>query len=380
MEEPCRFWAQGSCAFGSVCRFSHTGPQRKVAAKKVAAAPVREEHKVDPYDEEVCTYSRLEAKYAGQYDDQELKSYWRYDMRPLVGDQLAAFQEKQDRGKREVCRFFLKGGCQFGEACRNLHVVDVADLDQEDNRQKPAQKPSPADDQEVSGPAALLPGAALPDFVPGRVGPAVRGRGLIGPAIGPSPIGPPLDPSNMDMALPVGPWPARGRPGPSPAGHGPVGQGRHLAEASQVDDAECVICTESIRKRGERFGMLENCDHAFCLSCIRSWRKQREQQDRVNLRMCPLCRNESFFVIPCDRLILDPKEKADAIEDYKRDMSLIPCKAFDYGRGKCSLGASCFYAHLNPDGTRFIPQAPRKMAGKDGTQLVGEVKLCDFLS
>merc|ERR1719456_798728 len=75
------------------------------------------------------------------------------------------------------------------------------------------------------------------------------------------------------------------------------------------------------RKKGERFGMLESCDHAFCLSCIRSWRKQREQQDRVNLRMCPVCRNESFFVIPCERLIVDLSEKALAIEDYKRQMA-----------------------------------------------------------
>lgn len=126
--------------------------------------------------------------------------------------------------------------------------------------------------------------------------------------------------------------------------------------------------------------MLESCDHAFCLGCIRSWRKQREQQDRVNLRMCPVCRNESFFVIPCDSLLLDSAEKAEAIEKYKIEMSRIPCKSFDYGRGKCPFGTSCFYAHLNPDGTRFMPAPPRRMAGRDGAQLTGEVKLSDFFA
>merc|ERR1712151_1486587 len=110
----------------------------------------------------------------------------------------------------------------------------------------------------------------------------------------------------------------------------------------------------------ERFGMLESCDHAFCLSCIRSWRKQREQ-DRLNLRLCPLCRNESFFVIPIDRLIVDPEDKTQAINQYKTEMARIPCKLFDYGKGRCPFGASCFYAHLNPDGTRYVPPALRWM-------------------
>merc|ERR1711920_533656 len=95
--------------------------------------------------------------------------------------------------------------------------------------------------------------------------------------------------------------------------------------------------------------------------------------------MCPLCRNESFFVVPCDHLILDPEDKARAIESYKHQMSLVPCQAFDYGRGKCPFGSSCFYAHLNPDGTRYNPAPVRKMVGVGGTQIIGDVKLSDFL-
>lgn len=83
-------------------------------------------------------------------------------------------------------------------------------------------------------------------------------------------------------------------------------------------------------------------------------------------------------MIPCDRLIIDPSEKAQAIENYKREMSEIPCKAFDYGRGKCQLGTSCFYAHLNPDGSRYIPKPARKMEGASGSLVIGEVKLSDF--
>jgi E3 ubiquitin-protein ligase makorin len=352
MTEPCRFFAQGSCAFGSACRFAHVGPKDKAAPpRKAPAVPVSQEQKIDPYDESRLTFAQLEEKYAGQYDEQELKEYWRYDMLPLIGEQLAPIVAKADRGQREVCRFFLSGGCTFGDACRNLHVIDVADLDED-------------------APKTLEPQARPPE--------------ALGEAAGPSPLthGPRktegyCDPQEL-AALPLGPWPSAAsrsrRPGPAAAGA--IGQGRKAP--AEVDDAECVICTESIKKRGERFGMLESCDHAFCLSCIRAWRKQREHQDKANLRMCPVCRKQSFFVIPCDRLITDPSEKERTIEAYKHQMSEVPCKAFDYGRGKCPLGTSCFYAHLNPDGSRYIAQPRRKMEGANGSLVVGEVKLSDF--
>jgi len=340
MAVPCSFFAKGDCSFGNACRFAHV----RVAAKaeqtrKPPAISSSQEQKIDPYDEEKCTYARLEEKYAGQYDEQDLKQYWRNDMLPLIGEHLAPLVEEADRGRREVCRFFLKGGCTFGDSCKNLHVIDVADLDN-DAFQTEAQ---------------VCPVAASPLTHGPR-----RTDGYC---------------DNSQDPLPQGPWPSRnGRPGPSPIGA--IGQGRK--SKAEDDDAECVICTESIKKKGERFGMLESCDHTFCLSCIRSWRKQREQQDKVNLRMCPVCRNTSFFVIPCDRLIIDPTEKAREIENYKREMADTPCQAFDYGRGKCPLGTSCFYAHLNPDGTRFIAKPRRKMEGASGSQLVGQVKLSDF--
>jgi len=123
--------------------------------------------------------------------------------------------------------------------------------------------------------------------------------------------------------------------------------------------------------------MLESCDHAFCLSCIRGWRREREQ-DKQNLRLCPVCRNESFYVIPSDTIILDPVEKKRIIDQYKQEMGRIPCKLFDYGRGTCPFGTSCFYAHLNPDGTRYIPPPLKWLRGADGSEVKSEVKLSDF--
>lgn len=170
---------------------------------------------------------------------------------------------------------------------------------------------------------------------------------------------------------------------PHPAGKNGVNASRNKNSRQPTQPAdpefvECGICFENVIQKGQRFGILETCDHAFCLSCIRSWRREREQQDRQNLRMCPVCRKESFFVVPSDRILFDPDEKKQIIDDYKNEMGRIPCKLFDYGRGTCPFGSSCFYAHLNPDGTRHVPAPLRWMAGAEGHEVKGEVRLSDF--
>lgn len=44
-------------------------------------------------------------------------------------------------------------------------------------------------------------------------------------------------------------------------------------KAGRSADVECAICLERVLgTRGRKFGLLESCDHAFCLACIRSWR------------------------------------------------------------------------------------------------------------
>jgi E3 ubiquitin-protein ligase makorin len=55
-------------------------------------------------------------------------------------------------------------------------------------------------------------------------------------------------------------------------------------------------------------------------------------------------------------------EKQHIIDDYKKKLHTIPCKYFDYGRGECPFGSSCFYAHLNTDGSKAVCQL-RKVTG-----------------
>jgi E3 ubiquitin-protein ligase makorin len=64
-------------------------------------------------------------------------------------------------------------------------------------------------------------------------------------------------------------------------------------------EVECNICLDRVLSKANpserRFGLLEGCLHAFCLSCIRNWRTAAGQAET---RSCPLCRARSYYVVP----------------------------------------------------------------------------------
>lgn len=45
-------------------------------------------------------------------------------------------------------------------------------------------------------------------------------------------------------------------------------------DVAQSRDIHCAICDDSIVETGKRFGLLTQCDHPFCIDCIRKWRAQ----------------------------------------------------------------------------------------------------------
>ncbi len=136
----------------------------------------------------------------------------------------------------------------------------------------------------------------------------------------------------------------------------------------------CEICHDDVAGRGTRFGLLENCDHVFCLDCIREWRAQREKQDRLNLRKCPVCRVDSFLIIPSSDF-QSGEGKAVERENYVKYLSMIPCK---YGKGKCQFGSSCLYFHEADEVTTAA--GVRLVKGADGrARAVKAPNLIDFL-
>ncbi|KAF1794758.1 Zinc finger, RING-type, conserved site [Phytophthora cactorum] len=143
-------------------------------------------------------------------------------------------------------------------------------------------------------------------------------------------------------------------------------------------DLECGICYEVILQKGERFGLLSGCNHSFCLTCLRNWRSS-EDQPRQTVRQCPVCRVETKFIIPSGRMVIRPERKKILIDVYRKNLSGIPCRHFDEGRGTCPFGTSCFYAHRYPDGTLASRQVRTAVDADGQYDVLRQVRLENFL-
>ncbi|XP_054720229.1 probable E3 ubiquitin-protein ligase makorin-1 [Uloborus diversus] len=137
----------------------------------------------------------------------------------------------------------------------------------------------------------------------------------------------------------------------------------------------CGICMDVVidkeRISDRRFGILENCNHVFCLNCIRKWRSAKKFENRQHsegvldpfvTRACPECRRPSDFVTPSPFWFENEEEKKKLMEDYKKSLNKRHCKYFKRGEGTCYFGSTCFYLHANPDGTivKLPPPARRR--------------------
>ncbi|KAH7621682.1 hypothetical protein Ndes2526B_g02493 [Nannochloris sp. 'desiccata'] len=147
---------------------------------------------------------------------------------------------------------------------------------------------------------------------------------------------------------------------------------------------ECGICMEKVIEKSipseRRFGLL-NCEHAFCLSCIRSWRQQYATGADVEqaLRTCPICRTGAHFITPTSVWPATPEEREAIILGYKTKLQEIDCRNFNYGEGACPFGTSCMYRHAYADG-RLEESAPRRVAVDEGeVRVVQPVRLSDFI-
>ncbi|KAK8772423.1 hypothetical protein V5799_024334 [Amblyomma americanum] len=108
----------------------------------------------------------------------------------------------------------------------------------------------------------------------------------------------------------------------------------------------------------QRFGLLERCNHSFCLTCIRRWRNCKEFDNEV-VMACPMCRRPSSFVTPSSSWVDMGEEKDKLLAAYKVAMSQKPCRYFKEGRGYCPFAGSCLYRHEYPDGSSAAGSRPR---------------------
>ncbi|PKA64374.1 E3 ubiquitin-protein ligase makorin [Apostasia shenzhenica] len=162
---------------------------------------------------------------------------------------------------------------------------------------------------------------------------------------------------------------------------------KHLEALRQSQEIECSVCLDRVLSKPtpaeRKFGLLSECDHPFCISCIRNWRSNSPSggMDVNNaLRACPICRKLSYFVIPSIIWYSSREEKQEIIDNYKTKLKTIDCKYFDFGNGTCPFGTSCFYKHAFRDG-RLEEVVLRHLDAEDGsTVIVKNIRLSDFLS
>ncbi|XP_031620393.1 probable E3 ubiquitin-protein ligase makorin-1, partial [Contarinia nasturtii] len=129
------------------------------------------------------------------------------------------------------------------------------------------------------------------------------------------------------------------------------------------------------------FGILPNCNHIFCLPCIRKWR-QAKNFDSTITRACPECRVESHYVCPSMYWVDTKDEKDKLLNEYKEALGRTDCKYFNRGEGTCPFGNKCFYKHALQNGELIdvgVPQPRRRFDLHGESSIVERVILWSFL-
>lgn len=140
----------------------------------------------------------------------------------------------------------------------------------------------------------------------------------------------------------------------------------------------CGVCFEVIMEKAngeQRFGILPNCNHCFCLTCIRKWRQARQFDNKI-IRACPECRVTSDFVCPSMYWVDTKEDKEKLIDDYKNALATKDCKYFKKGHGKCPFGNKCFYLHAFADGRKCDVGPPPRQRNHRTLEEVLQVNIC----
>uniref|UniRef100_A0A8C4FC37 RING-type E3 ubiquitin transferase n=1 Tax=Dicentrarchus labrax TaxID=13489 RepID=A0A8C4FC37_DICLA len=114
----------------------------------------------------------------------------------------------------------------------------------------------------------------------------------------------------------------------------------------QSKNVTCGICMdkvyEKIDQRNHVFGILPNCNHSFCLQCIMTWRKTKDLGPDV-VKSCPQCRVRSAFYVP-NKYWVEGQAKESLIAAFKEKFSKKSCSYYTRYRC-CPFKTECLYRH-----------------------------------
>ncbi|XP_072284851.1 E3 ubiquitin-protein ligase makorin-1-like [Pyxicephalus adspersus] len=138
---------------------------------------------------------------------------------------------------------------------------------------------------------------------------------------------------------------------------------QHSKDSKDIKDVLCGICMEVVYERPNitkrSFGVMPNCKHCYCLTCIQRWTDAKQRGNRL-IKSCPECQIKSNPVIPSEYWVVGKDEKETLMQKYKEAMRNKSCQYFDEGSGKCPFGDNCFYKHEYPDVPLEEPQPQQR--------------------
>ncbi|XP_051950717.1 makorin, ring finger protein, 4 isoform X1 [Xyrauchen texanus] len=309
------------------------------------------------------------------------------------------------------CRYFQKGGCWFGDRCRYLHVPQGAEGPSESSRRgsAPAVYPPPLAGRAMAdrrGSEPSLPAQGAYSLNRRGSEPLVTSVSMLQQNFEHLTTGiaeeeefgiddaPPqhgalrhMQQNNATYSNPLrNGSSASFLPGAAPAkvhkvtmsksetkatgltvrpdqgGAAVLTEQQNSGSFDQSKDVVCGICMDKISEKStaqeRRYGILPNCNHPFCISCIVTWRKTKDFQEDV-IKGCPQCRVKSSFYIPSKHWVCDGEEKASLIASFKAKSSKLKCTFF-MRHGCCPFKSECIYSHDGPPIThRSRRSAPR---------------------
>jgi len=114
---------------------------------------------------------------------------------------------------------------------------------------------------------------------------------------------------------------------------------------NSINDNCCNICLSDIYKMNKRFGLLLECDHKFCVQCLRQHRQNiQSYPDQKQRLSCPTCRvfSNNYF---SSKVFLSGTKKKKEYQEYIYRCSKIPCKFSN--TYVCPRSWNCHFKHID---------------------------------
>ncbi|XP_072497960.1 probable E3 ubiquitin-protein ligase makorin-1 isoform X2 [Notamacropus eugenii] len=264
-----------------------------------------------------------------------------------------------DRQSLPVCRYFQQGFCFRGNDCRYQHSQVPSSSECTTEPLLPLPEPR----LELGSASELATLHSVPEELSPSCTQHGRGSGIkhlhtteAADSTFSDSLDIPLGNLNLNSTLEPGP-----QPDPQPAPHPDSSPDQNVFRLPRTptpdimensQDVVCGICMEKVwdKHPADRFfAILPSCSHAYCVSCLRTWRQSRGNCPQNIIKACPECRVRSNYFVPYKFWVSKGPEKEQLIRNFTDRTSQIHCKFFMQGRGHCPFQSDCIYLHQFPE-------------------------------